>query len=409
MFGKKIRSSINKHIMDDIDILVLGNRGSGKTSLLSTTLYNMNELMQSNGIVFEASDEETFRRLENSISEIKNMFTSNGIVEVGEGIAGTDGFIDYNFRLTFTDKSWNMASGFNIKFHDYAGSILSNGDKDKQYEVLKEWFVKSQIIYILIDAPYLMEATRKTITEYSAKNEILALFQKAGVDSADKMIAIVPTKCEYYLRNSRALDITNHIRTEFKEIISCIGQLNKAEGREKYKLYITPVQTVGGLEFSKMESRDGRQVALFRRTKPNSQFKPINTDLLLLFCMNYLFNSFFKQTVLQVKPKNRNAIMAFLIKSDDGNVLSNYSEKFDNYISVKNTKNKDEAEKEAGEIFKDALYVFFLEYGKRELKIQELCKQYEDIRNCYIVYSSKKKLEDNFGKRFRQEFTQLYL
>lgn len=403
MFWKKVFGSINKNTVTDIDILVLGNRGSGKTSLLAATLYNMNELLQSNGIIFEATDEETSSRLDNSISEIENMFTSKGIVEVGEGIAGTDGFIDYNFRLTFTDESWNTASGFNIKFHDYAGSILANGDKDKQYEILKEWFLKSQIIYILIDMPYFMEATRKTIVEYSAMDEILALFQRAGADSADKMIAIVPTKCEYYLRNSRILDITNCIRTEFKEIMSHIGKLNKAEGREKYKLYITPVQTVGGLEFSKMENREGKQVALFRRTKPNSQFKPVNTDLLLLFCMDYLFECFFKQMAAQVTPKTRTAIMTALSEEDDENVLSSYIEEYRNYIAVK--KNNDEA----GEIFEKSLYMFFSEYGKREIKMKTICEPYGDVHNCYIIFNSKKKLEDNFGKRFRQQFTQLYL
>lgn len=409
MFWKKMFSSINKDTIEDIDILVLGNRGSGKTSLLATTLYNMNELLKSNGIVFEAEDEETGIRLENSISEIENMFTSKGIIEVGEGISGTDGFIDYNFILTFTDESWDTKSDFKIKFHDYAGSILANGDKDKQYEVLKQWFLKSQIIYILTDMPYLMEATRKTIMEYSVKEEILSLFRRAGADSADKMIAIVPTKCEYYIRNSRMLDITSCIRTEFKEIISYIGQENRAEGREKYKLYITPVQTVGGLEFSKMENRDGRQVALFRRTKPNSQFKPVNTDLLLLFCMDYLFDRFFKRMAVQVTPKIRKAVMESLTELDEENVLSSYSEEFENCISGKSKKNKDEAEEKAGEIFGDALYAFFSEYGKRELKIKTICKQYADIHNCYIIYSSKKKLEDNFGKRFRQQFTQLYL
>lgn len=409
MFWKKMFNRMQEHVITDIDILVLGNRGAGKTSLLATTLYNMNELLQSNGIVFEPADEETNERLRNSISEIENMFTSKGNVEVGEGIAGTDGFIEYNFRLAFTDASWNTASCFNVRFHDYAGSILANGDKDRQYEILKEWFLKSQIIYILIDTPYLMEGTRKTIVEYSAKDEILALFQRAGMDSADKMIAVVPTKCEYYLRNARTADITDHIRTEFKELLSYLGQMNKAGGREKYKLYITPVQTVGGLEFCKMENREGRQVASFRRTKPDSRFKPVNTDLLLLFCMDYLFGCFFNQLAVQVTPKNRKAAMASMADLDEDKILINYNEKYGECISVRNTKNKNETEKEAGEIFKEALYAFFAEYGKRELKVGTICRQYEDIRSCYTVFCSKRKLEDNFGKRFRQQFTQLYL
>lgn len=409
MFWKKIFGNIHKLETKDIDILVLGNRGSGKTSLLATTLYNMNGLLQSNGISFEAADEETGKRLENSISEIENMFTSKGIVEVGEGIAGTDGFIDYNFRLTFTDDAWDTTSGFRITFHDYAGSILANGEKDKQYEVLKNFFLKSQIVYILIDTPYLMETTRKTILEYSAKDEILALFQKAGTDSDDKMIAIVPTKCEYYLRSDRIADVSDHIRTEFKEILSYIGQLNREENREKYRLYITPVQTVGGLEFSKMENREGRQIASFRRTKPNSQFKPVNTDLLLLFCLNYLFDYFFKQLTDEFTPRNRTAVMTYLSEMDEEKALSSYSEKYDYYASRKSAGDKDKIEKEQKEIFKDTLHAFFLEYGKRETKMNAICKKYEDVLSCYIIYSSEKKLEENFGKQFRRQFTQIYV
>lgn len=405
MFWKKMFNNINQHTMADIDILVLGNRGSGKTSLLATTLYNMDESLKSDGIIFEPADEETDKRLKNCISEIENMFTSKGSIEVGEGIAGTDGLIDYSFRLTFTDESWNTTSDFNIKFHDYAGSILANGDKDKQYKELKEWFLKSQIVYILIDTPYLMESTRKTIVEYSAKDEILELFQKAGADSADKMIAIVPTKCEYYLRNSRISEIKEHIRIEFKEILSYISQLNKTEGREKYKLYFTPVQTVGGLEFSRMENREGRQVASFRRTKPNSRFKPVNTDLLLLFCMDYLFDYMFQQLAVQVKPKNRKNAMKLLSELDEENVLSSYIEKYEKCVLAKN-KDKDETEKEAGEIFKDALYTFFLKYVRRDLMMEKICKVCEDIQNCYIIYKSKKKLDDNSGKQF-QQFDQL--
>lgn len=411
MFWRKMHKGIKKHMMTEIDILVLGNRGSGKTSLLATTLYNMNESLQSNGIIFEPADEETDKRLKNSISEIENMFTSKGSMEVGEGIAGTDGFIDYGFRMAFTDDSWNVESDFSIRFHDYAGSILANGDKDKQYEELKKWFLKSQIVYILIDTPYLMESTRKTIAEYSAKDEILRLFQKAGDEGADKLIAIVPTKCEYYLRNGRATDVRDRIRAEFNEILSYIGQINKKENREKYKLYITPVQTVGGLEFSRMENREGRQVASFRRTKPNSKFQPVNTDLLLLFCMDYLFDCMFLWTAVQVKPKIRKNAVESLSELDEEKILGRYMEEYVKCISNRDKRKEieTETEKEAGEIFKNALYAFFSEYDKRESIIEKICKAYEDVHNCYIIFKSKKKLEDNFRNQFQQHFTQIYL
>ncbi len=403
---------INDNTMTDIDILVLGNRGAGKTSLLATMLYNMNDLLESNGILFQPADEETDARLKGSIAEIENMFTSKGIVEVGEGIPGTDGFLDYNFNLAFSNELWSKKSDFSVHFHDYAGSILANGDQSEQYQILKEYFLKSQIIYILVDTPYLMEATRKTIIEYSAKDEILALFQKLDANGSDKLIVFVPTKCEYYLRSARTQDIADRIQMEFQGILSYIGQINKAEGREKYQLYITPVQTVGGLEFCRIEEREGTQVATFRRTKPNSQFKPVNTDLLLLFCLNYLFDYLFKQLTLQTEPKKMKDVMNNLIKRDEKKVLGSFAEKYQKLLSAKKTKDKkEELEKELLENFMHALWAFLSEYSKRGTIIKEICNEQVSFtfNDLYTIFSCKKNIQENYEKTFQRQFTQIYL
>ncbi len=397
----------NKPVNMDVEILVLGNRGAGKTSLLATTLNEMDKL-DSSGIDFKPADEKTKALLKKSIDGIESMFNSKGRIEVGEGIEGTDGFQDFRFQLKFTDRSWNEASKFNLIFHDYAGGILAGGDKDKQYARLKEYFLRSQIVYILIDTPYLMEAKRKTIGEYSAKDEILALFddEETTAKSADRMVVIVPTKCEYYLQRDRFSDIEDRIQREFKELF----QLNKAGDKETYKLYITPVQTVGGLEFCRMEDKNGRQAATYRRTKPGSQFKPENTDLLLVFCLDYLLGNFFEQMVTQIKSSKRSKIIKSLEKSDDKRELAPRIDEYKD-IADKNRKNrtkntKRQAEKQQTDIFKQMMRVFFSEYGERESIIDKICGQYAEINDCYILYMEQKELRDMYGKRFKQHFTE---
>lgn len=299
----------------DIHVLVLGNRGTGKTSLLATTLYK-NEMLRSIGIDFTA-DEDTGQLLKKSIDGIENMFNMEDNIKVGGGIEGTDDFQNFRFQLKFTDESWNEKTEFNIIFHDYAGSILADGEKDKRYKKLRDYFLESQIVFILIDTPYLMETTGKTAGEHSAKDQILALFQEAGAVSDGKMVAIVPTKCEYYLRNDQIVEVEDKIRREFKQLLLCIKQSNQAEGEgknkskdaEKYKLYITPVQTVGGLEFCKMDNEKGELVAKFRRTRPGSHFEPKNTDLLLLLCLKYVFENLLEYLPTKIEPKRRNKII----------------------------------------------------------------------------------------------------
>lgn len=329
------------------------------------------------------------------------MFNMEDNIKVGEGIEGTDDFQDFEFRLKFTDQSWNEKSEFNIIFHDYAGKVLSEGEKGENYEKLRKYFLESQIVYVLIDTPYLMEATGKTAGEHSAKEQILTLFQEVGAESDGKMVAIVPTKCEYYLRNDQMTNVKDKIQRAFDELISYIKQLNKSGGEGKYKLYFTPVQTVGGLEYCKMKDEGGEQVATFRRTRPGSHFEPRNTDLLLLFCLKYVFENLFKYLTTQIEPQRRNKIIKSIEKSDDEKVLADCIKE---YRSLE-TKNKNN--KELIEIFRQMLQAFFSEYSKRESIIGEICGQYDEIKDCHIIDSSKKKLEKDFESDFRQHFSQL--
>lgn len=399
MFWKKKSGKAKSSAIGNIDILVLGNKGAGKTSLLAAMLYKKDKL-EKYGIKFMPEDEETDKRLKQSISEMENMVTSEGDVKVGQGISGTDDFVDYNFSLEFTDQS-NCC--FNIIFHDYEGGILTKGE-GKEYDKLKDVFLKSQVVFILIDTPYLMESTRKGFREQSAKDEILTLLQRLGGDYGKKLIAIVPAKCEYYLHNDRAFDVINQVRIEFDEILKCIDNLNNGDDEEKYKLYITPVQTTGGIEFSKMEN----EKPLWRRTKPGSKFEPQNTDVLLLFCMNYLFDLFFRSSIERITLKNRKSVMEKLKSIDNTNKTKDYYEQYNKLIAQKKEKNKskNEIEKESENILKEALYAFFEKYDE-ETKIEKVCDIDQNVKKCHMIYCGKKEIIKNCGTSFKQHFTKI--
>lgn len=431
----------------DIHVLVLGNRGVGKTSLLATILYK-NEMLRSIGIDFTA-DEDTGQLLDESIKGIENMFNMEDNIKVGGGIEGTTGFQDFRFRLKFTDKSWNEKTEFHIIFHDYAGGILADGEKEKQqYAMLKSYFLASRIVFILIDTPYLMEATGETAGEHNAKDQILTLFQEVGAMRTDqlltlsqeviemsdgeidqtlkihklfheicemgdgKMVAIVPTKCEYYLRNDQIVEVEDKIRREFNKLLSCIKQLNQAESEgknkskndEKYKLYITPVQTVGGLEFCTMDNEKGELVANFRRTRPGSHFEPKNTDLLLLLCLRYVFENLLEYLPTKIEPKRRNKIIKSIEEYDGGKELEDCIAEY-HKLETKNKKNKND--KELAECFRKMLQEFFSKYSNRKTIIDEICGQYDEIKDWHIINSNIKKLESDFESSFRQYFTQL--
>ena len=407
MFLKKIFDS-DRIVRADIDVLILGNRAVGKTSLLATMLYKMNEKLRPNGITFESADEETDRKLKESISKIEQMFLVEDSVGVGVGIDGTDRFEDYNFQLKFIDDSNEVKkelSSFKLIFHDHEGSVLAEGEKGGwQYQQLHEKFMQSQIIYVLVEAPYLMELSKRDeIAEISAKKEILKLFQELGENCGEKLIVVVPTKCEYYLRNNRITELLDKLQREFKDLIDYISQINKSGNRKRIRLYVTPIQTVGGLEFARMKYIDGvGSVPDFRRTMPNSRFNPKQTDLLLLFCMEYLLDCFFDEAANGVSIKNMKTTVEKMRKQDDEKKLSDCYTIWDELIQKGSDQEKQK------KLFRDMLYSFFQEYNDRESVIKGISEN-ETVQKCQKLYSSKRKIEDGFSKQFEQYFTEIYV
>lgn len=407
MFLRKIFDN-DRIVRANIDVLVLGNRAVGKTSLLATMLYKMDEQLRPNGITFEPADGETDKKLKEATSQMKQMFIGEGGAKVGLGIDGTAGFEDYNFQLRFADDSNEKKkelSSFKLIFHDHEGSVLAEGEKGGwQYPQLRERFVRSRVIYVLVEAPYLMEfSKRDEIAEISAKKEILKLFQELGEDCGEKLITVVPTKCEYYLRNNHTAELIDKLQREFKDLIDCVSQINKAGAGKRIRLYVTPVQTVGGLEFSKMEYQEGvGAVPKFRRTMPNSRFDPKQTDLLLLFCMEYLLDCFFGEVAKSISVSNMKTTVEKMRKQDDEKKLS------DSYTVWEGlTQNSTDKEKQKT-LFRDMLYFFFTEYKDRESVIKSICEN-ETVQKCQKIYSSKRKIDDEFSKQFKQYFTEIYV
>lgn len=375
-----------------VDVLVLGVRGAGKTSLLATMLYDRNDLLKNKGLKFTA-DDDTKTRLKNAIDKMRDMVESGGELAIGEGLAGTVGLSDFNFQLKFEGNSWGETPDFRIAFHDYQGGILTGDTKDKDYEKLAENFLKSQIVFILVDTPYLMEGDESLKKMYLAQDRILELFNDKGENSGDKMIAFVPTKCEFYLRRNKGGEVKARIEKEFRDLFEKIRELNGK--KKKYEVYFTPVQTIGGVEFTEIIEDEKGKRADFWRTKPGSQFKPENTDLLFLFCLKYLFGIFFQQSAAQITLRQMDPIKEKIEEMDEK------SRKLDSDIEEYN-KCKIEGQKK--EIFGRLLRKFFSEYRNDRRILESVFDKDGKTKQCYIVDCGGKKLEEDFETEFRKNF-----
>ena len=140
----------------------------------------------------------------------------------------------------------------------------------------------------------------------------------------------------------------------------------------------------------------------FRRTMPNSRFDPKQTDLLLLFCMEYLLGCFFDEAAKGVSFKNMKTTVEKIRKQDDEEKLSDCYNTWDALIQKGTDQEKQK------KLFRDILYSFFVEYNDRESVIKSI-SEHETVQKCQMLYSCKRKIDDGFSKQFKQYFTEIYV
>lgn len=120
----------------------------------------------------------------------------------------------------------------------------------------------------------------------SAKiNEIQKLLSETIQDSDnDRLILIVPMKCEKYMKESA--ELYGRIHDAFRETIELAGQ------NSRVALAVVPVQTIGNAKFSRFDFDGGEIVREFFRKQANSKFAPENTDQPLRFAMSFFLNHY---------------------------------------------------------------------------------------------------------------------
>ena len=132
-----------------------------------------------------------------------------------------------------------------MHFYDFPGGWLNSADDNANFKRVSDIVNKSGVILVVVNAPYLMEYKGKFI-ERAKINEI----QKLLADSlqnlnGDKLILIVPLKCEAYMKNVD--DLYNKIKEAFSDTI------NLAENNDRAALAVLPVRTVGNAKFSRFD------------------------------------------------------------------------------------------------------------------------------------------------------------
>lgn len=261
--------------MKQVNILMLGGKRCGKTTVLASMYGEINKALSGTALRLDVDDKGTQKELERARNSIKQKMEQFKIpltrVEVDDN--PTSAQKTYSFHLI-------VEGGGKIPFkiHDIPGEWLTDSHQKEVKNLVKD----CQVIIIAIDTPYLFsKMTGKGYgiyhEEYNKPMEIANFFKNSlSVENIeDRMILFVPIKCERYYHLTNTPQLNTCKRNYMQELIDAIGcgyrdllmyLRSTAALVNSCTLAITPILSAGGIDFVRFRTDEetGKVVSLYQ-------------------------------------------------------------------------------------------------------------------------------------------------
>lgn len=322
--------------MADINILMLGARRTGKSSVLASMINQFEEISK-DGSIFIKPDSTTEMLLVSKLLSLKEDFeycrqkgSSNFMLDE-RTTANAD---EYTFNITYRDSKNNMKPLTNVVFRDIPGEDITSPLKIND---VKENIKKADVILIAIDTIHLMEENGRYSGFFNRAREIFTVISPSGFideNSGPKMVLFVPLKCEKYYYQHSMKEVNERIKKEFSQLIAA---LTTDTVKDRITVGITPILTMGGIEFShfgtdengkiktnnvsRAPRADGSvdQTALrpsevyFRFNAADSGFSPKYCEQPVLYLLSYIVALAKIKHEAQMQKNSKNRLLRFAI------------------------------------------------------------------------------------------------
>lgn len=289
VFGEKMPE---KPVMK---ITMLGARGVGKTSII-TSMYNNMDATVSDTKLHIIAEEGTKTILRNKRRDLRNMFLEKNVAGdmVQPGIAGDNTVSIFEFTFGLNTENINMG----LEIRDFPGEYLI-----REPETVREYIRESSAVLVAVDTPHMMEAEGR-YNEGKNRVSLITKFFKETLngESDEKLIMLIPLKCEKYYHDRKIDEVTKKVQEEYAELLDFLRDRNNTWGmKHKFSCVIAPILTVGEIVFERFEAVNGsilevtdstgavvpKQVT-YRYLKPGAQYKPKYCEQPLLYLLSFV-------------------------------------------------------------------------------------------------------------------------
>lgn len=308
--------------MADINVLMMGGRRAGKTSVLAALDKCCNELLAAvPGLSVSCKDGGVNLTLKKNELEHyfgkKYMKSMMFTADVNPSVTPDT----YTYEVNVN----NNDSGYTLNFMDFPGEWLTSYERQDELQKMMD---KSQIILITIDTPHMVEdieeatGVGKFHSEFNRVSEITRFFRNTFQDSKqERMVLFVPLKCEkYYYRNKMDM-VSRTLKTGYSELLNYLAN---DEIRELCTVGIVPILTIGGAEFFKFNDNGYAGIYSYVEDISLRKYNPKYCEQPLFFILNYLIKMAERNKLQQnlisrwfTETFTNTAKLADLVKSKD--------------------------------------------------------------------------------------------
>ena len=270
----------------DMQFLLVGARGVGKTSLVASMLHQI--LNMGLGGYFYALGDTA-----DDLTDLLHRMTAslNTSLTNFDGIKGIDKSADihcFNFELSGkSPKDAQKHFYFPVKIVDLPGGWYtgdSNTDK-AQKEEIKRLLLQSQVSFICINTPALMEGSNECFNSFNCPVKISGWYHNNRfldeLKAHGHKVIFVLSRCEKY-RNQR-----EEMREKLQNCTAYKGLIN-AMLKVGLPVELTYVHTLGGVEFDRYEPLNEKLQR--EKYKITGMYKPENCDAPLMRALNHANN-----------------------------------------------------------------------------------------------------------------------
>lgn len=281
-FLDKLSDNLSSHLGKTpvVKVMMMGPRAVGKTSIMASIFNETKNNIAGTEIYFRAVD-DTIKTLDDKKGELMYVITKQKDFSETPKTGAIDATSEPS-KFQFEMGMKGRTKTIDVEITDFPGEYIQS-KKDKVAAYVKE----SNVIMVAIDTPYLMEEKGLYNEEKNKVSEVTAFFRGHPKELKDKLVLLVPLKCELYFHNGSIDKVTEKVERAYSDLIKVCTTNDNA-------VVVTPIQTLGGVEFDKFVDNTGlatiSKLARYKFWGNPPKYTPLFCVQPLYYMMSYIAN-----------------------------------------------------------------------------------------------------------------------